>query len=676
MNNGTDYIRILSIDGGGVKGIIPCLILIELEKAIARLTHSKHEDIELNKYFEMMAGTSTGGLVALGLTVPKPVKLEPSEPKPKDIFQSATNLKDVYLNKSKEIFPNSGTALKAGDNFPRTVFGYAEALYPSIGLANVLKELFGTAEFGQVRTAHSNSLPGKVLITSYDLTMRNPTHFQSWLKEHQDIKASDLGRATSAAPTFFPSKGIIGKFKDTEETKETDQPHRHAFADGGLFANNPAMAAATKASTLCPDKRLIVLSLGTGSGGRTLFHEEVKYWGQTEWLEPIISTMFDAGSSATHRYIKEFSSIPDGKIAFYKRIDFELPSSLRPMDNAKNVPLLEEIITKELQDVVFQQQIEDIAQILVDPNRLRQLPHIPIISDPIEMKAEPALSEDPHKYFWEATSRPRRALLFHTALALPIAVFLFCLIPVDFKLDTSAYVLQSLKSFGISLSVSSNVITLFLILTILAIGFLDVGRYCQIMGRDRFNVHEPIKFSKTDISWSSFRIIFNWKSRAFWFGVIGLLALLVNVGMYAYVCLPESRCIEPIVWVSSIWILVFFGLSYAYIHYPLRSILFPWKWQFDYFKFEGSIMDSKFKMDLFTFIWTCIVFFTYPVLILLFNPFITGLEYDDWRFHFYVAFVLCAAITSARVIVHFLVLLEARQVGSSSNEQKVKLIVD
>ncbi|MCW5824225.1 MAG: patatin-like phospholipase family protein [Cyanobacteria bacterium TGS_CYA1] len=675
MNNGTDYIRILSIDGGGVKGIIPCLILIELEKAIAKLTYSKHEDIALNKYFEMMAGTSTGGLVALGLTVPKPVKPIPNSLESVKIFHSATNLKDVYLNKSKEIFPNSGTALKAGDNFPRTVFGYAEALYPSIGLANVLKELFENAEFGQVRTANCNALPGKVLITSYDLTMRNSTHFQSWLKEHQDIKASDLGRATSAAPTFFPSKGIIGEFKDTEETKDTDRLHRHAFADGGLFANNPAMAAATKASTLCPDKKLIVLSLGTGSGGRTLFHEEVKYWGQTEWLEPMISTMFDAGSSATHKYIKEFSSIPDGKIAFYKRIDFELPSSLRPMDNAKNVPILNEKIAKELQDPVFQQQIEDIAQILVDPNRLKQLQPTPIINNPIEMRAEPSLTEEPHKYFWEATSRPRRALLFHTALALPIAVLLFCLIPVEFELDTSAYFLSTLKNIGVSLSQSSNIITLFLMLTIIVIGFLDVGRYCQIMGQDRFNAHETIRFTKTDISWSSFRKIY-WKSRAFWFGVVGLVSLLVNAGMYAYVCLPESRCIEPIVWVSSIWILVFFGLSYAYIHYPLRSILFPSKWQFDYFKFEGTIMDSKFKMDLFTFIWTSIVFFTYPVLILLLNPYITGLEYDDWRFHFYVAFVLCAAITSARVIVHFLVLLEARQVGSSSNEQNVKLIVD
>lgn len=675
MNNGTEYIRILSIDGGGVKGVIPCLVLIELEKAIAKLTHSEPNEVELNKYFEMMAGTSTGGLIALGLTVPKPVSQNQNEPKPPEQFQSATDLKNVYLQKSKEIFPNSGTALKAGDNFPRTVFGYAEALYPSIGLANVLKELFGNAEFWQVRTANCNALPGKVLITSYDLTMRNSTHFQSWITEHQKIKATDLGRATSAAPTFFPSKGIIGKFRDTEDTQDTDQPHRHAFADGGLFANNPAMAAATKASTLCPDKKLIILSLGTGSGGRTLFHEEVKYWGQTEWLEPIISTMFDAGSSATHKYIKEFSSIEDGKIAYYRRIDFELPSSLRPMDNAKNVPILERKILKELQNPLFQAQIDDIAQILVDPNRLKQLPPAVITQNPIEMKAEPALTEDPHKYFWEATSRPRRALLFHTALALPIAVLLFWLIPVEFELDSTAYILQTLQNIGISPRQSSNMITLFLILTIIVIGFLDVGKYCQIMGKDRFNVHEPIKFTKTDISWSSFRKIY-WKSRAFWFGVVGLGAFIANILMYAYVCLPESRCIEPIVWVSSIWILVFFGLSYAYIHYPLRSLLFPWRWRFDYFRAEGSIVDSKFKMDLFTFLWTSIVFFTFPVLILIFNPFITGLEYDEWRFHFYVAFVLCAAITSARVIVHFLVLLEARQVGSSHNNQDVKVIID
>lgn len=137
-----NYVRILAIDGGGIRGVIPAILLEQLESA---LNISKDGSERLCDYFDMIAGTSTGGLVALWLTVPRPG--EGARP------GLAGELVSVYEQFGAQIFPHSGSISKEADSLPRTLFGYSQSRYPSIGLNDALEKLFGDARFGGAQTA-------------------------------------------------------------------------------------------------------------------------------------------------------------------------------------------------------------------------------------------------------------------------------------------------------------------------------------------------------------------------------------------------------------------------------------------------------------------------------------------------------------------------------------------
>src|SRR5439155_26882404 len=111
--------------------------------------------------------------------------------------------------------------------------------------------------------------------------------FQSWNPDHADAQITDIARSTSAAPTYFPPKELF--YRTEEKAKES-----RAFLDGGLFANNPSLAAIAAAAEIWPNDKYVVVSIGTGFKSRSLPYEEVRYWGQVDWLEPLLAIMFDA----------------------------------------------------------------------------------------------------------------------------------------------------------------------------------------------------------------------------------------------------------------------------------------------------------------------------------------------------------------------------------------------
>lgn len=275
--------KILSLDGGGVRGIMPSLVLAEIEKRTGRNT---------SDMFDLIAGTSTGGILALGLTTPD------YEGRPK---YAAQDLVSLYENKCSSIFCRSIW------NKVRGAGNLLEEKYPSKFIDQVLHDYFGDS---RLKAATTN-----VLVTSYDIENRQPYFFKS-TKAVFDIERDhymrDIARATSAAPTYFePSR--LG--------------HR-ALIDGGVYANNPAMCAYVEAKTLFPEENdFLVISLGTGEAIKEIPYDKAKKWGVIGWAQPILYTVFDGVSDTVDYQLSQI--IPEGK---YFRIQTVLTRESEPMD--------------------------------------------------------------------------------------------------------------------------------------------------------------------------------------------------------------------------------------------------------------------------------------------------------------------------------------------------------
>ncbi|MDH5721105.1 MAG: patatin-like phospholipase family protein [Spirochaetia bacterium] len=246
--------KILSIDGGGIRGLIPALVLAEIEKRTGK---------PICKLFDLMAGTSTGGILALALC------RDDGKGKP---MYSALNIAEIYEKKSGEIFKRS---------FKKAILSFNSILsekYSAAGIERILEEIFEMDKL-------SSSLTD-VLISSYDIQNREPLFFKSWKKEMLSVQMKHAARATSAAPTFFKPALI-----------PVDKGIR-VLVDGGVFANNPVVSAYSEYRRRFPkENRLMIVSLGTGQT-RTIPYTEAKKWGTLGWALPLLSCIFDGVSDA------------------------------------------------------------------------------------------------------------------------------------------------------------------------------------------------------------------------------------------------------------------------------------------------------------------------------------------------------------------------------------------
>jgi uncharacterized protein len=285
-----EQVKVLSIDGGGIRGIIPALILSEIEKRTNR---------SIASLFDLVAGTSTGGILALGLTVPK---------SPDATLYSAEQMAEMYEREGKRIFSRSAL---------RTVFACDNLTwmkYSSIGIEQVLLEYFGDARLRDCGT--------DLLIPSYELERRLPFFFRSANARQRpdyDFAARDVARAASAAPSYFEPVRLL-----------TGSPDQHyTLIDGGVFANNPAACALVEARATYPDASgYLVVSLGTGSLARTLPLGLAKYWGTVRWAKPLLDVVFDGVSSTVDYQLRQLLPVES-----YFRFQTAIGSDAHGLDN-------------------------------------------------------------------------------------------------------------------------------------------------------------------------------------------------------------------------------------------------------------------------------------------------------------------------------------------------------
>jgi patatin-like phospholipase/acyl hydrolase len=290
--------KVLSIDGGGIRGIIPAMVLAEIERRTGKRT---------SEVFDLVAGTSTGGILALGLTKPG----QNGGPE-----YSAKKLIELYEAEGGRIFsiPVWHRIHSAG--------GVAEEKYPAKGIEEVAHRYFDDAHLADALT--------EVLVTAYEIEGRAPWFFKRRHArdpnrgEGDNFLMRDVARATSAAPTYFEPFLVEGG------------PHDGcALVDGGVHSNNPAMCAYVEARKIHPEEDdFLVVSLGTGELTRSLPYEEVRGWGLALWAQPILNVVFDGVADTVDYQLREILSTEEGEARRYYRFQTVLNIGKDDMDDA------------------------------------------------------------------------------------------------------------------------------------------------------------------------------------------------------------------------------------------------------------------------------------------------------------------------------------------------------
>lgn len=230
--------KILSIDGGGIRGVFPAAYLAELENRF--LSGSP-----ITSHFDMVAGTSTGGIIALALA--------------KGL--AAQDALRIYLDKGEDIFP----PMEGTDRLIRLVKSVNKPKHDQEKLRSALEEEFGDELFGaaQIRCV----IPCFEGLHGEPFIYKTPHHPDYTLDQHK--RMVDIALQTSAAPTVFPAV----------------QDDGYIMVDGGLFANNPIMNALVDAVACfdVPLENIRILSVGTGEGTFSL-SERAQNGGLKDWV--------------------------------------------------------------------------------------------------------------------------------------------------------------------------------------------------------------------------------------------------------------------------------------------------------------------------------------------------------------------------------------------------------
>ena len=292
---------ILSIDGGGIRGIVPGQILTHIERLLKEI----YDDptYKIADHFDLIAGTSTGGILACAYLLS-----DFGRPK-----YTAEEVVEIYFERGDDIFsiPLFHRIRSAG--------GLLDEKYPAEGLEETLEDYFGDAKL--------SDLLKPSLITAYDIKRRKAHFFTQHDAEdpEHNFFLRDVARATAAAPTYFE----VSKIK-------SDANKYYPLIDGAIFANNPALCAYAEMRNKFSTKELkilasdiLILSIGTGEANASYSYDEAKDWGLASWAKPALDMMMSAGSDTVDYQLRQiFEASGSGKQ--YLRINGQLPANIDP----------------------------------------------------------------------------------------------------------------------------------------------------------------------------------------------------------------------------------------------------------------------------------------------------------------------------------------------------------
>lgn len=255
-------LTVLSIDGGGIRGIIPARVLAHLERKL---------DYPLHRYFDLVIGTSTGGLIAAGLTTPQPGYGQL-------VAATASRMERLYIEEGPRIFPK--------DRIPiirNLSSAMARARYAPEPLEAAIKSIVG--EKATIKSCRTG-----LTLTAYDIEKRRAVFMSNVKADDPDFRVCDAALASCSAPTYFPPAR-------TPAMDPNGMVNELALVDGGVFANDPVVAGYVEAAKIPARKGLggvpelpVVFSFGTGQANRPYPFERARKWGIFQWISPWLGT--------------------------------------------------------------------------------------------------------------------------------------------------------------------------------------------------------------------------------------------------------------------------------------------------------------------------------------------------------------------------------------------------
>lgn len=278
--------NILAIDGGGLRGLVAIQFLKKVEEITGRRIH---------EIFDLIAGTSTGGLIACGLSVS-----QHGQP-----IYSLEDIENLYLEHGNDIFPRN--------IYTRVIGQPLRLILPQFGKKGIEKTL--SRYFKNYRL---NDCLVPIIVPSFDVHLNRPIFFNSsdvfpsspTFSAKKNIELVSICRATSAAPTYLPTYPFQYAFDgDTED--------RVNCVDGGIYINNPSMIALSevlknlnenityKKSSQIEASDIRLLSVGNGNSSISKSRSRL---GLLNWLPGLIQFMMAGNSASVHTQVESILS--------------------------------------------------------------------------------------------------------------------------------------------------------------------------------------------------------------------------------------------------------------------------------------------------------------------------------------------------------------------------------
>jgi len=301
---------ILSIDGGGIRGIIPATILSYLENKIHEITNDNR--IKISSLIDFISGTSTGSIIGSLMLIPD---------ENNNFKYKMSEIIDFYLSLGNNVFKH---------NFIhniKTIFGLFGPSFPDSNIDTPLLKLFDHYKM--------NDLLKPCMFGSYDIEKRKIMFFtnKDLNQKYINYNVKDIIRGSTSIPSYFtPAHFNNGTSIST-------------LIDGGLFANNPSLASFIESSKTCFDdkkpkqhnpKDILIISLGCGKIDKKSYsYNKIKNWGKAKWIIPLFEILLSSNSEITDYEIRQLFISYDS-IHNYKRINPPIVNaSSSSMDSSK-----------------------------------------------------------------------------------------------------------------------------------------------------------------------------------------------------------------------------------------------------------------------------------------------------------------------------------------------------
>lgn len=294
-------IAVLSIDGGGIKGIVSAVVLDKLEQLLKE--YSNFPDARIGDYFDLIAGTSTGSILTA-------LYLFPENGHPK---YSANEILHFYLELGSNIFQK------------RPLYPLFGSKYTESGLKDTLDYFFDDLKISE--------LLKPCLFTAYDTTSRKAEFFNQITGKKDPLRnplVSEAVRASCSAPTYFPPVCL---------SIPPDCPS--CYVDGGVIANNPSLCALIEALKLeeCNSiQEIHLLSIGNANNDSSYYYENVKKWGLIEWAVPLFSILLNSNTQTVDYQLQTLFHII-GTPEHYLRLQTNTPTKPPALDDYDNATL-------------------------------------------------------------------------------------------------------------------------------------------------------------------------------------------------------------------------------------------------------------------------------------------------------------------------------------------------